>query len=46
VKFGDIVTEVDVEQTGRPAKEWVYPIALALLGVIVLLQLRRRRDGA
>ena len=46
VKFGDIVTAVDVEQTGRPAKEWVYPIALAVLGVIVLLQLRRRRDGA
>jgi TRAP transporter 4TM/12TM fusion protein len=47
VKFGDTVTALDVEQTGRPAKEWIYPMALALLGVIVLLQLRRRRrDGA
>ena len=43
--FGDIVTAVDVEQTGRPPKELVYPIALLILGGIFWLQLRRRRKG-
>ena len=40
--FGDVITAVDVEQTGRPAKEWVYPMALALLGIILWLQWARR----
>lgn len=47
VEFGDYVTAVDVEQADRLAKEWVYPFALALLGLVILLQLgRRRRAGA
>ncbi|MDH5749133.1 MAG: TRAP transporter fused permease subunit, partial [Rhodospirillales bacterium] len=41
--FGDIVTAVDVEQTGRPHRAWVYPLALLLLGGILLLQLPRWR---
>ena len=43
VEVGDIVTDVDVEQVGRPAKEWVYPFAFALLGLVIVLQLMRRR---
>ena len=45
VEIGDIVTEVDVETVGRPAKEWVYPFAFALLGLVIFLQLMRRRRG-
>lgn len=45
IDFGDIVTAVDVEQIGRPAKEWVYPLALALLGLILGWQMFRRRTG-
>jgi C-terminal processing protease CtpA/Prc len=46
-RFGDYVKEIDVEQMNRPAREWVYPFALALLGAIIVLQLaRRRREGA
>ena len=40
-QVGDFVSEVDVEQLDRPAKEWVYPIALALLGLILIAQWRR-----
>ena len=40
---GDLVTEIDLEQTGRPAKEWVYPLALLVLGLVLALQLLRRR---
>ena len=43
IKFGDYIDEIDVEQFGRPAREWVYPFAFALLGIIVTLQLARRR---
>jgi len=43
LQFGDYVEEVDVEQLGRPAREWVYPFAFGLLGIIVLLQLARRK---
>jgi hypothetical protein len=43
VKVGDIVTDVDVEHVGRPAKEWIYPFAFALLGLVIVLQLMRRR---
>ena len=42
VDFGDIVTAVDIEQTGRPAKEWAYPIAILILCVVLGLQLKRR----
>jgi TRAP transporter 4TM/12TM fusion protein len=41
--FGDYVTSVEVEQIGRPAKELVYPIALILLGGVLLVQLNRRK---
>jgi hypothetical protein len=48
--FGDYVTEVDVAQLGRPAKEWVWPFAFALLGLILFMQRNRMRkqqaDGA
>jgi len=37
------VTNIDVEQLGRPAKEWIYPIALLALGLAILSQLLRRR---
>ncbi|MFQ5760602.1 MAG: TRAP transporter permease, partial [Acidiferrobacterales bacterium] len=47
VQLDDYVTKVDVEQVGLPAKQWVYPFALALLGVVIGLQLmRRRRQGS
>jgi hypothetical protein len=41
--FGDVITAVDVEQTGRPPRELVYPVALLILGGILWLQLGRRR---
>jgi hypothetical protein len=44
--FGDYITEVDVEQLDRPAKEWVYPLALLLLGAILWFQWTRRRREA
>jgi hypothetical protein len=37
-EFGDYVTEVDVEQLNRPAKEWVWPIAFGLIGLVFFLQ--------
>jgi TRAP transporter 4TM/12TM fusion protein len=46
VDFGDIVTGIGAYQADRPAKEWVYPIALALLAAVLALQLRRRRRAA
>ncbi|MFQ5955608.1 MAG: DUF3394 domain-containing protein, partial [Kiloniellales bacterium] len=39
----DRVTTVDVEQVGQPPKQLIYPFGLALLGVVVLSQLLRRR---
>ena len=41
--FEDYVTGIDVEQVGRPAKEWIYPIALVVLAAVVAMQLVRRR---
>ena len=43
VDFGDYVTEVDVEQLDQPAKEWVWPFAFALLGLVTFLQWTRWR---
>ena len=43
VNFGDYVTTIDVERTGRPPKEIVYPFGLAILGVVVALQYARWR---
>ena len=42
-EFGDYVTEVDVEQLNRPAKEWVWPIAFGLIGLVFLTQWTRWR---
>jgi len=43
--FGDYVTSVEVEQIDRPAKELVYPIALIILGGVLLMQWNRRKKG-
>jgi TRAP transporter 4TM/12TM fusion protein len=43
IEIGDTVTEVDVEQVGQPSRRWVYPFALALLGLIAGMQWMRRR---
>lgn len=43
--FGDIVTGIDVELTGLPHKEFVYPFAIILLGIVVFSQnIRKRRQ--
>jgi TRAP transporter 4TM/12TM fusion protein len=45
LEFGDYITDVDVEQVGRPPKEVIYPFALLLLGAIIGLQwVRWRRE--
>ncbi|MCY4502418.1 MAG: DUF3394 domain-containing protein, partial [Alphaproteobacteria bacterium] len=44
--WGDYVTGVDIEQTDLPPKELVYPLGMALLGLVGLSQLRRRRQTA
>ena len=44
--YEDYVTDIDVEQLGRPAKEWIYPLALMVLGLAVLTQLLRRRANS
>lgn len=41
--FGDIVTDIDVQISGLPRPELVYPFALVLLGVVVVSQRRRKR---
>ena len=41
--FEDHLTAIDVAQLGRPAKEWIYPLALAVLAVVLAMQLVRRR---
>ena len=46
IDFGDYVTDVDIEQLGRPAKELVYLPALAILGLVVWMQMLRRRRVA
>ncbi len=47
IKKWDVLTRADVEQVGRPAKELVYPFALAILGLVILMQyLRWRRQRA
>ncbi len=44
--FGDIITGIEVEQTGRPLKEIVYPFGLAALALVLASQARRRRRSA
>jgi membrane-associated protease RseP (regulator of RpoE activity) len=41
--FGDYITEVDVEQLDQPAKEWIWPFALLLLGLVLIRQWVRWR---
>ncbi|MFQ5985588.1 MAG: DUF3394 domain-containing protein, partial [Alphaproteobacteria bacterium] len=43
LELGDYVTDVDVEQVGLPPKELVYPVALALLALVIAMQLIRWR---
>ena len=43
VTWGDYVTGIDVAETGRPAREWVYPFAILFVAVTVMSQLYRRR---
>ncbi len=38
VTFGDVITSIDFENKERPAKEWIYPLGLILLGLILLFQ--------
>ncbi len=46
VRLGDFVTDVDIELVGQPARQWIYPFGLALMGVVIVLQLARRRRQA
>ncbi len=41
--YEDYLTLIDIEQPGRPAKEWIYLLGLAALGIVVLSQMRRAR---
>ena len=41
--WGDYVTGADVEQIDLPPKELVYPVGVALFGLVGVSQLRRRR---
>ena len=41
--FGDYITAIDVEQSDRPAKEWVYPFGLLLLGLVFFIQTIKSR---
>ena len=41
--FGDVIRAVDAEAAGRPAKEWIYPIGLLLLALVILTQFRAAR---
>ena len=44
--WGDYVTGVDVEQVDLPSKGLIYPVGVALLGLVGLSQFRRRRRSA
>ena len=44
--WGDYVTGVDVEQVDLPPKGLIYPVGVALLGLVGLSQFRRRRRSA
>ena len=43
IDFNDVVTAIDVEVSGQPPKELVYPFGLALLGLVFYSQWRRSR---
>ncbi len=47
--FGDYIDAVDLEEPGRPAKEWVYPLGFLFLALVILMQSaksRRQQVGA
>jgi TRAP transporter 4TM/12TM fusion protein len=47
IRIGDFVTEIDEEKVGQPPKELIYPVGLVLIGIVLGLQLvRRRREQA
>jgi len=41
--YEDYLTLIDIQQPGRPAKEWIYLLGLLAFGLAVLSQLRRSR---
>jgi TRAP transporter 4TM/12TM fusion protein len=43
IEIGDYLTEFDEERVGQPPKELIYPVGLALIGIVLGLQLYRRR---
>jgi hypothetical protein len=43
IQIGDYLTEFDEERVGQPPKEYIYPVGLALIGIVLGLQLMRRR---
>jgi len=43
IEFGDYVTAIDVEQSGLPPKQLVYPFMLVLIGVVLFSQYTRYR---
>ena len=45
IEIGDYLTEFDEERVGQPPKEWIYPVGLALIGIVLGLQMIRRRRG-
>jgi TRAP transporter 4TM/12TM fusion protein len=45
ITFGDLVTAVEVEAIGRPAKEWVFLFGFGLLGMLMLYQRNKARGG-
>ena len=46
VDWGDYVTGLDLEQIDLPPKELVYPVGVALLALVGLTQVRRRRRAS
>ena len=45
IQIGDYITGIDEERVGQPPKELSYPVGLGLIGIVLGLQLfRRRRD--
>ncbi|MBL4691383.1 MAG: DUF3394 domain-containing protein, partial [Rhodospirillales bacterium] len=43
IEIGDYLTEFDEERVGQPPKELIYPVGLVLIGIVLGLQLIRRR---
>ncbi len=41
---GDIISEFKIENTNRPDKDWVYPLALILLGLFGFSNYKRDKN--